>query len=167
MLKRLESVLLEVATVSVVALAVLIFADVLAVNFFQSYVPDTIVIVRELMILAIVLPLAAATANRSHIAVEFVTNLLPEKVVNWFVAFGTIFSFFVLLPIIWVAYQDLAYQLQIQSTFYGDLNLPKWPGRMAFLIGIVLCWIRLGTLILVDIRAAVRGAPADTSDHQS
>ncbi|GFE52430.1 hypothetical protein So717_41830 [Roseobacter cerasinus] len=164
MLRLMERAFLEVATVSVIVLAILIFVDVLAVNFFGSYVPDMIVMVRELMVLAIVLPLAAATANRSHIAVEFVTNMFPQTIVNWFAAFGTLFAFVALAPLIWSACQDLIYQLNVGSSFYGDLNLPQWPGRLGFLIGIVLCWLRLGTLIFMDFATALKGTDLPQPD---
>ena len=48
-------------------------------------VPDAVIIVRELMVLAIIMPLAAATTQRAHISVEFLTNMLPPKVVEDFV----------------------------------------------------------------------------------
>ena len=92
MLDRLERIFVDVAVTATILLALLIFADVVALNVFNASVPDTIIIVRELMVLAIVMPLAAATARRSHIAVEFVTNFLPDRVVNWFVVFGAAFG---------------------------------------------------------------------------
>jgi hypothetical protein len=62
MLDRLERIFVDVAVTATILLAVLIFADVVALNVFNASVPDTIIIVRELMVLAIIMPLAAATA---------------------------------------------------------------------------------------------------------
>ncbi len=57
MLRRIEQLLLDLAVVAVIGLGVLITATVLLRVFFNSGVPDAIVMVRELMVAAIVLPL--------------------------------------------------------------------------------------------------------------
>ncbi|WP_420338133.1 TRAP transporter small permease [Roseibium sp.] len=165
MLDRLERIFVDVAVTATILLAVLIFADVVALNVFNASVPDTIIIVRELMVLAIVMPLAAATARRSHIAVEFVTNFLPDRVVNWFVVFGAAFGAVALIPLIWSAAHEFIYQWQTGNAFYGDLGLPQWPGRLAFVLGLVLCWIRLVLMLIGDAVSAIRGRVIITGAH--
>lgn len=157
MLSRLEQILVDVATISIILLAILIFADVVALNVFDAAIPDTVVIVRELMVLAIVLPLAAATTKRAHISVEFVTNFLPDRIVNWCIVVGGLVGVLALVPLIWSGSQELLHQWNTGSAFYGELNLPKWPGRLAFVIGITLCWLRLVIMVICDTAAALQG----------
>lgn len=157
MLKRIEKVCVDTATVAIMLLAILIFADVVALNVFNRSVPDTIVIVRELMVLAIVMPLAAATANRAHISVEVFANALPERVTSWFVLFGSVFGLLALTPILYSGGKEFLHQWSNASVFYGDLNLPRWPGRLAFLLGIALAWIRLAVMIFFDFRTLSKG----------
>ncbi|MGR3624600.1 TRAP transporter small permease [Pseudophaeobacter sp.] len=157
MLNRIEKLFVEVAAAAVILLALMIFADVLALNLFKASVPDAVIIVRELMVLAIIMPLAAATTQRAHIAVEFLTNILPSRVVDLFVIFGTLFGVFALAPLIFSAGKELMHQINTGSAFYGDLNLPQWPGRLAFVIGITLCWLRLLVMAIGDIITVWRG----------
>lgn len=162
-MRRLESLFLDVATMAVVVLALMIFIDVVSLNLFNVSVPDTVIIVRELMVVAILMPLAAATAQRAHISVEFVTNKLPPRLVSWFIVFGTVFAVLALLPMILSGYKDLMHQIRIGSEFYGDLGLPQWPGRLAFVMGILLCWIRLVIMVFQDIHTIVTKGQLDLS----
>lgn len=165
MLNRIEKLCIDVATAAIILLALMIFADVVALNLFKTSVPDAVIIVRELMVLAIIMPLAAATTQRAHIAVEFLTNMLPPRVVNHFVIFGTLFGVFALTPLIYSGTKELMHQINTGSAFYGDLNLPQWPGRLAFVIGIALCWLRLVVMALGDIATVWRGENLEPSAH--
>ena len=165
MLDRIERLCIDVATASIILLALMIFADVIALNLFKSSVPDAVIIVRELMVLAIIMPLAAVTTQRAHISVEFLTNMLPPRVVNHFVIFGTLFGIFALSPLIYSGGKELMHQINTGSAFYGDLNLPQWPGRLAFVIGISLCWLRLVVMAIGDIVTVWRGGTIETSPH--
>jgi len=165
MLERLERIFVDVAVIATILLALLIFADVVALNVFNKSVPDTVIMVRELMVLAIIMPLAAATTRRGHIAVEFVTNFLPERLVNWFVVFGAFFGAVALIPLIWSAGQEFFYQWGTGSEFYGYLGLPQWPGRLAFVLGLCLCWLRLVLMLIGDTVSALRGRRIPTGSH--
>lgn len=161
MLNKLERIFIDIATIAIILLAVMIFADVVALNLFNTSVPDTVIIVRELMVLAIIMPLAAATTARAHIAVEFVTNFLPQRLVNGFIVFGSIFGALALMPLIYSGGKDLLHQLNTGSAFYGDLNLPQWPGRLAFVIGLSLFWLRLVAMAASDLMTMLRDRAVD------
>lgn len=165
MLDRIEKLFIDVATASIILLALMIFADVIALNLFKAAVPDAVIIVRELMVLAIIMPLAAATTQRAHISVEFLTNMLPSRVVDHFMIFGTLFGVFALTPLIYSGGKELMHQINTGSAFYGDLNLPQWPGRLAFVIGISLCWLRLVIMACGDIATVLRGGSLETAEH--
>lgn len=157
MLKRIEKVCVDIATLAIMLLAILIFTDVVALNIFNRSVPDVIIIIRELMVLAIVMPLAAATANRAHISVEIFANAIPERIASWFVLFGSILGLLALTPILYSGGREFLHQWSNDSVFYGDLNLPRWPGRLAFLLGIALAWVRLWTMVFNDLRTLLMG----------
>ncbi len=159
MLQRIEKLLLELAVFAVLALGGLITASVLLRVFFNSGVPDSIVMVRELMVAAIVLPLAAASTARAHIVVEFLTNRFPVRIQGWFVVFGTGFGVLALTPLIYAGWNESVHTLQSGGFYFGQLNLPKWPGRLIFLIGISFCWLRLLLLVIDDVRRIRAGLP--------
>ena len=62
MLVNLEKILLGLGAIAVIALGVLITANVVMRAGFSGAVPDSVTMVRELMVAAILLPLGAATA---------------------------------------------------------------------------------------------------------
>lgn len=148
-----------------IALGALIAADVVGRELLGAPVPDTVTIVRELMVAAIVLPLAAATAARSHVAVEFLTDRLPVRWVSWLTAIGALVGALALTPLLFAGGRELAHNWTTGGFFYGDLNLPRWPGRALFLLGMGACFARLLVLAVRDARAAGRGEPVGRPAH--
>lgn len=150
-MRAIERVMLEIAVVAALALALLISANVIGRGLFGWALPDVVVIVRELMILTIMLPLAAATANRAHIAVTFVTDRMSPAwrgrmiVMGWFVALIAI------LPIIYAAGRDFLLNWESGEFYDGQLSLPRWPMRLVFLLGLLAMWIRLALIAAADL----------------
>lgn len=136
---------------AVISLGVLITVSVILRVFFNSGVPDAIVIVRELMVAAIVLPLASVTSARAHIAVEFVSNRFPVRLQNILLVGGSVFALFSLLPLLYAGWNEAVHTINSGGFFFGELQLPKWPGRIIFLLGITFCWLRLIQLLVQDI----------------
>jgi len=159
MLRRIELLLVDLAVAAVLMLGLLITVTVGLRAFANSGVPDAIVLVRELMVAAILLPLAAATARRAHIAVEVFANLLPGRARDALVIFGSVFGLLALAPMMWAGWREVTGTFASGSYYFGDLNLPKWPGRAVFLLGISFCWLRLALLVVGDLRALARGDP--------
>lgn len=166
MLHRIEKVLLDLAVVAILGLGGLITASVVLRATLNSGLPDTVVMVRELMIAAILLPLAAATAARAHIVVEVFSNTLSPRKQQWLVFFGSLFGLLALLPLIYAGWREAAHNLSNGAFFFGQLSLPKWPGRVIFLIGISFCWLRLLVLAWGDLRIIrTGGAMAHDGEH--
>jgi TRAP-type C4-dicarboxylate transport system permease small subunit len=166
MLRRIERLLLDLAVIAVFGLGALITLSVLLRITVNSGIPDTIVMVRELMVVAIVLPLAAATLDRAHIVVEFLSKKLPLRAQDWLVVFGSIFGLFALSPLIYAGWREVAHTWESGAFFFGQLNLPKWPGRVVFLIGISFCWLRLLLMVIGDIRTIRAGDHVMAPQHE-
>tara|TARA_R110002073_G_scaffold175308_2_gene332707 strand:- start:62 stop:577 length:516 start_codon:yes stop_codon:yes gene_type:complete len=166
MLCRFERLLLDLAVLAVAGLGALITLNVVLRVTVNSGIPDTIVMVRELMVMAIVLPLAVATLDRAHIVVEFFSNMMPRRAQDWLVVFGGLFGLLALSPLIYAGWREVAYTWESGAFFFGQLNLPKWPGRVIFLIGISFCWLRLLLMVIGDIRTIRAGGNVITPDHE-
>lgn len=166
MLRRIERLLLDLAVFAVIGLGVLITASVLLRITVNSGIPDTIVIVRELMVAAIVLPLAVATLERAHIVVEFLSNKMPTRVQDWLIVGGSIFGLFALSPLIFAGWRETVHTIESGAFFFGQLNLPKWPGRVIFLIGISFFWLRLLLMVIGDIRTIRSGGSVIKPTHE-
>ncbi|SHJ13618.1 Tripartite ATP-independent transporter, DctQ component [Palleronia salina] len=170
MLTRIEKLFLDLAAIAVVGLGALITISVCLRVFANSGIPDTVVMVRELMVAAIVLPLAAVVTARANIVVEVLTQHFPRRAQDWLVVFGSIVGLFALLPLMWAGWHELAGNWSSGSFFFGQLSLPKWPGRALFFLGVAVCWVRLAITVWRDI-ATIRagghidGGPAHVEDE--
>lgn len=163
MLHRIERLLLDLAAFAVAGLCLLITVSVILRATVNGGIPDTIVMVAELMVAAIVLPLAAATTARAHIVVEFVSNKMPARAQDWLIVAGSLFGVLALMPLLYAGWNEVAKNIASGSFYFGQLNLPKWPGRVIFLVGLSFCWLRLLLMALGDIRTIRSGAHIDAS----
>lgn len=171
MLTRIESFLLNLAAVAVIGLGLLITTSVLLRATLNSGIPDTINMVRELMVAAIVLPLAATAAARGNIVVEVLSERLPARMQDWLVVLGSVVGLFALAPLIWAGWNEAVHTLESGSYFFGQLSLPKWPGRVIFLFGVSFCWLRLAIQVVGDVRTIRAGGrvltdPSKHSPHE-
>ena len=154
---RIERLLVDLSIAAVLGLGLLITVNVIMRAAFNAGVPDTTVLVAELMVAAVVLPLAATTASRAHIAVELIAKRLPASLHNGLIVFGSVFGLLALAPLIWAGWREVTHTIEAGAYFFGELQLPKWPGRAIFLIGVTFCWIRLLVMVVRDIRSLRRG----------
>lgn len=148
MLGRFENTLLILAAAAVCVMGTMITVNVV-LRLFGASLPDSVVIVKELMVVAIILPLAVVTRVRDHISVEVIANLLPGSVNRWLSVFGWIVGLFAFAVLAWAGWREFLKVWSSGSFFFGDLSLPKWPGRLAFAIGIAAAFVRL-LLVLRD-----------------
>ncbi|WP_169543624.1 TRAP transporter small permease [Sneathiella aquimaris] len=164
-LGRLESVFVTLSVLAILLMGLLITVSVVSRAVFGWSVPDSTIIVRELMIAAVVLPLAYVTATRSHIMVEVLTSFFPDRVQPWLNLFSVVIGVVALSPILYGGVVELMGTLEDEAYFFGDLELPEWPGRAVFALGYLLFILRLIALVGTDFLDAVKGLPAD--DHQT
>jgi|TARA_R110002167_G_scaffold28926_11_gene96755 TRAP-type C4-dicarboxylate transport system permease small subunit len=157
MLKKIEQGALMIAGVCIVTLGLMITLTVVTRNLFGWGVTDDVVIVRELMVGAVFLPLAYVTADYSHITIEFLFKRLGKYAKLWMLAIGSLISLLILLPLVFSAWQGFFHAASSGAYFFGELELPEWPGRFAFFAGAALFIVRLSIIFVADMRAAVRG----------
>lgn len=166
MLINLEKVLLGLGAIAVILLGVLITSNVVARAVFQTGIPDSVTMVRELMVAAILLPLGAATAARAHVSVAFITDRFPDRARSYLIVMGTFVGLIALAPLIYAGTREFLSVWEKGSFYYGDLNLPKWPGLLLFVIGIAATWLRLLELLIRDIRTIrAGGVVSDEQQH--
>jgi TRAP-type C4-dicarboxylate transport system permease small subunit len=76
---------------------------------------------------------------------------------DWLVVLGSVVGLFALAPLIWAGWNEAVHTLESGSYFFGQLSLPKWPGRVIFLFGVAFCWLRLAIQVVGDIRTIRSG----------
>ncbi len=159
MLKRFENILLGLAALAVLTMGAMITVNVV-LRLFGSSLPDSVVIVRELMVAGILLPLAAVTAARAHVCVEVLTNRLPDRVTQALILIGWVIGLIALAPMVYAGWRELGATWTKGSFFFGDLSLPKWPGRLVFFVAMAACWLRLLLVFIEDARVFLRSKEA-------
>lgn len=160
MFKRVEQVLDTTGAVAVIALGLLIVASVVGREFIGVSVPDSIIIVRDLMVAAILFPLSSATARRGNISIEVIANHFPDGLNRWIAVTAAIIGMLVVGVLIYAAWLQLE-KTWIQASHYGgDFQMPKWPSRAMYMIAFIFVFLRLSQLFWVDLKAAITGQPA-------
>ena len=150
-MKAIERIMLEFAVVSALALALVITANVIGRQFFGWGVPDIVIIVRELMIPTIVFPLAAATANRAHIAVTFISDRMSPGARGRLIILGWFVALLAMLPLIYASWRNLSGSWSSGEFYDGLLGIPRWPMKLVFLLGLITMAIRLVLVAHEDI----------------
>ncbi len=157
MLARIEKLAWIVAAASVIALGLMITTNIFTRSVFRVGIPDSVIMVRELMVAAIVLPLGAATYARSHVTVDFVTNRMSPRARTYMIIFGSIVGLFALSMLMYAGWREFTGAWSKGSYYFGDLGLAKWPARFIFVAGIAIGWLRLWEMIFRDIRTLRSG----------
>ena len=165
-MKLIERTLLDLAVLALALLGGVIFTNVVMRAAFGTGLPDAIIMVRELMVAAVILPMAAATAARSHVAVTFLSDRMPEKVQARLIVLGHAVGVLSLLPLLYAAQRMLGQTWASGEFYYGDLNLPRWPGLALFFAGLLLMWVRLVILLVGDLRQVMTTGRIVDADGQ-
>ena len=164
-MKAIERIMLEFAVVSTLALALAIAANVVGRQFFGLAVPDIVIIVRELMIPTIVFPLAAATAARAHIAVTFITDRMSPRTRGRLIVMGWFVALLAMLPLLYASWRNLSGSWTSSEFYDGLLGIPRWPMKLAFLLGLLMMSIRLVLVALEDISQLRRTGTVTVPSH--
>ncbi|WP_319824041.1 TRAP transporter small permease [Thalassovita sp.] len=159
-MKRIEHLLDTMAAVAIVLLGLLITANIVAREVIQTGIPDIMIMVQELMIPAILFPLASATAARAHIGIEVIANLFPKALNRWIAVFAALAGVLIASVLLLAGWMEFWKTFNSNAHYGGIFFWPKWPGRALFVIALAFFELRLFTVFWVDLRAAFTGQPA-------
>lgn len=171
LLGRLEKLFLDIGALAIILFGTYICTGIILRTFFASQVPDEVVVVGELMVVALILPLGFVAADRGFIAVELLTNLMPKGIQKWLNLLTVAVGLLATMPIAYAAFHAAENALTSGNYFFGLLSLPEWPGRLAFFLGYAVFVIRLLDLLIHDLLVAlgiIAAAPEQpdlTKDH--
>ena len=160
MFNRIELILDTLAAVAVVLLCLLITLNIVAREVILIGIPDSMIMVRELMVPAILFPLSGATARRAHVAIEFIANHFPDGLNRWIAVLAGLIGMIVVTSLLVAGWMEFSKNFARGSHYGGEYLLPKWPSRALFVLAIGMFWLRLVQVFLVDLKAAVTGKPA-------
>lgn len=161
-LHRLTAAMNALGTLWIVALMLLIVADVLGRNFFAAPVPG----VPELVALSIVgivfLQLADTLRCGRFTRAEVLLAQLEQRHPRGHAAFSALWHGLggaLLLVILWASWRPLAEAVQIREYVgaVGSFQAPVWPVRLITLLGLSVTALTYALLMGADLQRLARG----------
>ncbi|MEM9181117.1 MAG: TRAP transporter small permease [Pseudomonadota bacterium] len=160
MLKKTEFLLDTLGAIAVALLCLLIVVTVFAREAFALAVPDSIILVRELMVPAILFPLSAATSRRAHVAIDLFANHFPDALNRWIAAIAALIGIVIVATLVLAGWEQLVKTWGNGAHHGGDFLIPKWISRAAYFIAFGFVLVRMVQMFFVDLRSAITGQPA-------
>ncbi|CAN5604550.1 hypothetical protein BH10ACT7_BH10ACT7_14730 [soil metagenome] len=154
-----------IASLSILALAVLLTVEVISRSLFHTSIRGLYEIAELLVVVVVFLGIAQAEVARNHVRVTIVTDRLPQRLasavrgVALILAGGFLGWMFVALSVkAWESFESHEFKV-------GLLNFPIWPSRVlvAFGIGLLVyvCLYKGVGLLLAGVRSRKSEGDAD------
>lgn len=137
-----ERLAIAIASVAILAAGALIVGGIVLRAAGRSGIPDAELFVRDLMVIAVIVPLSAVAGRRGHIVVDLLVRRLPARLARAIDVATAALSFVFLVPIVWSGVQNLQTAWTRDSYYDGALELAEWPGRLVFLVGFLAFFAR-------------------------
>jgi len=147
----------RVAGVFLAAVALLVFASVVARDLAGVDVPDSFDFSRYLQGVAIFWGIAVATYRNAHILVDLVWELSAARMRRWIDLFATLTTLLFLGALAWMLVGRLPTVIRAHQ-LTSDLKLPMWPFYALAMLGAVAA-------ALVGAIRIIRLARGETIDH--
>ncbi|MEM8811344.1 MAG: TRAP transporter small permease [Pseudomonadota bacterium] len=157
LLSWLENLALWVAGAALMVMGAIVTASVVGRVAFNAPVPDDLIMVGLLMVCVIILPLAFIERTNGHIAVTVVADLLPERVQAALKALGNIlFGIFFGVMGVMLA-RKVPSEFADELYYDGQLEVPTWPMKAVFAIGVAIFVTRLAVRFVGHCRIVIWG----------
>jgi TRAP-type C4-dicarboxylate transport system permease small subunit len=163
--RLIERIAIVVAAAAVLAAGAIICINIAGRSTLGFGIPDAEIVIQDLMVLAVVLPLATVAGRRAHIAVDlFVRKLAPRAQRRLNAAMGVLSVLF-LIPIVWSGWANFAAAWRGGGYYDGGLEIAEWPGRLAFLVGMLIFVARSIQRIFTDYAPPEAGGDRGKAGH--
>ncbi len=148
LLACVEQWCLYLSMAAVLVMGALIVAAICGRWLFSLQIPDDVLLVRDLMIVAIAMPQAAVATARQNIVVEVFTDRASERTKARLDTIGNLVGLVLFAFLTWGAGTEFWHAWQSGAYYDGDLDLPQWPGRFACFFGFGMLTLRLGLSVI-------------------
>jgi TRAP-type C4-dicarboxylate transport system permease small subunit len=140
---RAERFLTALGMLAIGALCAIITVIFLSRWLYHPFIPDDVLIVRELMVAVILLPLASVTANRLHIAVTVFTDGKPDKTRLILSRFGNAIGLVFVGLLLLAGARSMLGAIETGEYYDGDIYIPVWIGYSVYVLGLAAFFLRL------------------------
>ena len=147
----LENIAIAIAGLALFFMGGLIVTSILGKHLMLKPIPDDLLMVGLLNIAVIVLPLACVERSRGHITVTVTTDWMGAKSLNILNAFGAMCMAVFFGGIGTMVAKRMPDEIAKGAYYDGVLQIPTWPMKFIFGIGILLLVLRLIFTIIENI----------------
>jgi TRAP-type C4-dicarboxylate transport system permease small subunit len=163
--EALERLALFLAGVVLLTMGGIITASILGKELFLRPIPDDLLMVGLLNVAVIVLPLAFVERQRGHIAVTVLTDWLGVRALGLLRALGALAMAVFFGGIGYMVTMRLPAEIARGAYYDGVLEIPTWPMKMVFGIGVLLFVVRLVISVGGGLRTAFTGEDTPPPAH--
>lgn len=158
-LTAVERLLLVLGIVALAVVCLIVTYTVVARAFHLPLIPDDVQIVRQIMVVVIIFPMAAVTAVRMHIVVTIFSKWMSTRTKIHFIAFGDVVGL-LLVTILLIGAIRLFLDSFASGEYYdGDIRIEYWMAHGAYAVALAALWLRMAALAFVDF-ATARAQPS-------
>jgi TRAP-type C4-dicarboxylate transport system permease small subunit len=154
---RPERLLADLAALAIAILCVVITVTIVSRWLYRGIVPDDVLIVRELMVVVILLPLAAVSAKRAQIAVTIFTKGIKGRGAAALSAFGHLAGALFIGALLAAGARMFLGSWASGDYYDGDLYIPMWLAHGMYTLGLGAFLVRLIANMIADLRTVARG----------
>ena len=142
-LSRPERWLTVLAMVGVGLLSLIVTTTIVSRWVYRAVIPDDVMLVREIMIWVIVLPLAAVTCKRMHIAVTIFTDKVAPRTMRTLERVGNTIGLVFVGLLLWGGWTLFVSAWESGEYYDGDMNIPMWITQGVYVVGLAAFFVRL------------------------
>ncbi|MEQ8584927.1 MAG: TRAP transporter small permease [Thalassobaculaceae bacterium] len=167
LLRRLAIFVLLIGGIGTMAAMLLGTIEVVGTQMLHTPVPGALELTESTMVLIVFGALAYAQIRRSHIRVELIYTNMGPRVRAAMDVFADICALVFFSLLLWQAYHEAVYSLQIGEATVGLIRFPLFPARIILAVGTGLLILQLVLDLITDIRRIIDGSelvPAEGYD---
>jgi TRAP-type C4-dicarboxylate transport system permease small subunit len=138
-----ERVLLAIALVALGLICLVVTYTVIARAIHLPLIPDDVQIVRQLLVVVIIFPMAAVTALRMHIAVTIFTGKLKRSAKHGLIVFGDVLGLARFAVLLAGAVELFTASFTSGEYFDGDIDIPYWMVHGAYMVALAILCLRM------------------------
>lgn len=157
-LRRLAITILLIGGIGTMAAMFLGTIEVVGTQIFHTPVPGALELTESTMVLIVFGALCYAQIRRSHIRVELIYTNMGPRVRAAMDVFADLCGLVFFSLLVWQAYSEALYSLQIGEATVGLIRFPLYPARIILAVGTAMLILQLVLDLITDIRRVIDGS---------
>lgn len=165
LMNSVDRVIVLIAQALLVMMVLITFVSVVLRTFFNSSIPDDLLMNEMIMVAIVFLPLSYVQSLGGHLEVTVFSDLLPQGVQKFLVTCGLLLGFVMFGMMTYLSWGEFAHAWESGEIGYSSvLDIPEWPAKLLIPFGLGWWCVRLAVQFLLP---STRPEHADTELNQA